>query len=133
MSLIAWLLETTGSFDKVRKGGYDLGSACGFVQECEDVKDCINSVCVPISDIYGGEIYANCVSYCNYDNNMESIGDLFCENPKQAYEIYGYECEGYDPLIGNTISLFGFNITYIQAGSFLMFLLIIYIIYARLG
>ena len=132
MSLFLWIVKSTGSFDKLTQGGYDLESACGFVDECEKVKDCINRVCVPISDVYGGEIYKNCQNYCNYNYNMESIGELLCDDPQKAYDLYNYKCKGFEPSISDGFKFFGFYISYINLASFILFCFIIYFIYKRL-
>lgn len=132
MSLIAWLLETTGSFDKLRQGRYDEGSACGAVPECDKVKDCIFRVCTPINDVYGGQVYDDCINHCNQNSESESIGDMFCKDPQKAWDIYGYECKGQNFSTAGSIKIFGTRISYLEIGIALLFCLVLYIIYKRL-
>ncbi len=128
--MIFEMLTATGSFDKLRQGYYDEGSACGFVTECEDIKRCIGRVCAPNRDAYGGNFYNSCVLACNANKNMQKVEDFVCKNPETAYQLYGIKCEGYKP--GGAISIFGRDITYIQLASAVLLFIVIYIIAKRL-
>lgn len=123
-------LTGTGSFDKLRQGHYDEGSACGFVKECDEVKGCISRVCAPSRDAYGGAFYSSCVLGCNDDRNMQTVDDFVCKNPETAYQLYGVRCEGYTPK--GYISVFGREITLFQIATAMILFVIIYIVVKRI-
>lgn len=93
MSFFLSIVQNTGSFDKLTRGGYSVTSACGFVQECEDVKNCIRRVCEPNKDAYGGTFYDGCVQACNGDYTIASVEQYVCQNPETA-NVYGVDCGG---------------------------------------
>ena len=125
MSLEAWLLDITGSFDKVRKGRYDEGSACGFVQECEEIKECFRRVCTPNREAYGGGVYDDCISYCNYDPKMQDIKEMFCQQPDNAWQLYNIKCEGFEGKAkAGYINIFGTHISILAIGSVFYFYLL---------
>lgn len=128
--MIFEMLTSTGSFDKLRQGYWDEGSACGFVPECQETKDCIFRVCAPQRDAYGGAFYNSCVMACNENRFMQNIEEFVCKNPQTAYKLYGIKCPGYKP--GGAISLFGRDVTYIQLAGLIILFIIIYIIIKRL-
>lgn len=128
MSLISQLLSSTGTFDKLRKGHYDAESNCGWVKECEDVKNCIFNVCGPYMDAYGGAFYEGCVLKCNAKPNMSSIDDYLCDNPSLAYLNYGHTCPGYTPPKGTTFLILGREITLMQILIVIAFLALLFFI-----
>jgi len=128
MSLIAWLLESTGSFDKLRQGRYDEGSACGFVQECEDVKDCIFRICTPHNAAYGGQFYDDCINFCNSNPDSPDVGSFLCEDPQNAWNLYNYECKGENVKKQGTINILGRDVKIINVASFVVFVFVLYFI-----
>lgn len=121
------LLNGTHAFDKLRQGYYDEESQCAFVQECQQVKNCIGRVCAPHRDAYGGTFYNGCVLSCNENNKMQTLEDYVCKNPATAYKLYGITCPGYVP--GSSVSLLGrdFKISSIII-SILLFVIVFIIV-----
>lgn len=129
MSFLGNMFEQGGVFDLNRKGRYDEGSFCGFAIECENVKECIRTTCVPTRSIYGGAVYDDCISYCNYDSSTRNIKEMFCQNPEAAFKYYDVDCEGYTPKSKpGYINIFGTQISMIALGSFFLFVMIMYLL-----
>lgn len=125
------MLTSTGSFDKLRQGYYDEGSACGFVKECQEVKDCIGRVCAPSRDAYGGNFYNSCVLACNENRQMQDVSDFACKNPETAYQLYGIKCPNYTPK--GFIKIFGREITALQIAMAIVVFVIIYVVVKRIN
>ncbi|WMX17487.1 hypothetical protein [Aureispira sp. CCB-E] len=133
MSLLSSLLTSTGSFDKLRQGYYDEGSACGFVTECQETKDCMFRVCAPHQDAYGGTFFENCIRACNEDRFMQTLEDYVCKNPQQAWELYGITCEGYKARASKgSFKILGREFTFLQIASAILLMILIYIIIQRI-
>ncbi|BDS10094.1 hypothetical protein [Aureispira anguillae] len=132
MSLIGSLLSNTGSFDKMRQGYYDEGSACGFVTECQETKDCIFRICAPNQDAYGGIFYESCVRACNADRSMDKVEDFLCQNPQNAWDLYGVSCPDFEPRISGSINILGREFTLLQLASAVLLMILIYIIIQRI-
>lgn len=126
-------MESTGSFDKLRQGRYDEGSACGFVQECEDVKGCIYRVCSPHNAAWGGQFYDDCINFCNKNSDAEDVGEFICEDPQAAWDLYGYECDGEYVKKTGTINILGRDVKIINLVSFIVFVIILYLIAKKSG
>lgn len=123
------MLQGMGVFDKLMQGYYDESSSCGFVVECEETKDCLGRVCAPNRDAYGGTVYQSCLQACNENPKMKDFKEFACKNPEVASSLYGIDCEGYSAK--GTINIFGRNISYLKLASFIILLIIIYIIVKR--
>lgn len=133
MSLLSSLLTSTGSFDKIRQGYYDEGSACGFVTECQEAKDCMFRVCAPHQDAYGGTFWENCIRACNEDRHMERLEDFVCKNPQTAWDLYGVACEGEEVRASKgSMRLFGREFTFLQIASAVLLMVLIYVIIQRI-
>lgn len=133
MSLAASLLNMTGSFDKIRNGYYDEGSACGFVTECQEIKDCMFRVCSPNQDAYGGVFYENCIRACNENKSMQTVEDFVCKNPQMAWDLYGIVCEGEELRASKgSVKLLGREFSFLQIASAVLLLILIYIIIQRI-
>ncbi len=133
MSLLSSLLTSTGSFDKLRQGYYDEGSACGFVTECQETKDCIFRVCSPAQSAYDGIVFESCVQSCNEDRFMKTPEDFLCKNPQMAWELYNVQCEGYETRTSRgSLKILGREFTFLQIASAILLMILIYIIIQRI-
>lgn len=123
--------QNVGVFDNLTQGRYDANSSCGFVQECEEVKDCIGRVCSPYQDAYSGAFYNGCVDACNNDPTI-SLELFMCENPQVAWETYGYACPNYIPGQGGGLTLAGRQVSFLQIAIVLVVFIIIFLVVQRL-
>jgi hypothetical protein len=121
-----------GAFNKLTKGRFDLQSGCGFSEECKQVKECINRVCVPYEQEYGGLFFDNCINYCNADYRAVNIDEILCHDPAGAFNNYSYVCKGFNPATtGNYLNIGDYSFKYTTIITAVLVAIILYIILTK--
>lgn len=118
-------------FDQLTDGRWDENSSCGFNKECKAAKACIATVCTPARALYGESVYNPCVTACQREPRPGSLDDLMCTDPKNAWEVWGYSCDGYVPTEQKKsgLNIAGNVISWYIIGAIIALIIIVYLLF----
>lgn len=116
-------------FDQLTQGRWDETSSCGLNKECKAAKACIAQVCTPARALYGESVYDPCVTACQREPRPKQLADLLCTDPKNAWDVWGFSCEGYTPAEQPGLKLAGMNISWFIVGALIALAIIVYLLF----
>ena len=118
-------------FDSALEGNWDENSSCGFNKNCKAAKECIASIGGPARALYGESVYNPIAQACQHDPRPKSLDDVFCVDPKNAWEVWGYKCKSFTPPpeTASGLKIGGTTINWYIIGMLVVLLIILLILF----
>jgi hypothetical protein len=116
-------------FDQLTGGQWTDTSSCGFNKECKAAKACIANVCTPARALYGESVYNPCVQQCQREPRPASLEQMFCTDPKNAFEVWGYQCPGYIPEPPSGLKIGKTNISWPIVAGFVILIVVLLLMF----